>query len=144
VAKVLGRGRTRARLIRLRRTCALAFGAERPDLTVVSVPIVDERPLPALASWSGVEGDPARYDIEAVIEREQCEVTDGKPRWYCAVGMWQGPKTDVRDALDELFIDTRYVEWLEKDDPQLAALSEPMVFGAKPEVVEPVPDDGPR
>lgn len=106
---------TPLQLERWRTACLIAFGGNRPDLEVVSLPDIKENHVPALSVWSGQEGQPPRYELADVIARGDCPAPGAEqPRWICGSVLWKGTQTDISAALDEAFTDTRYLEWMDR------------------------------
>lgn len=67
-----------------------------------------------LAIWSGVEGERPDYSLHAALARGACAPQEPRPLWHCGVDFWQAPADTPFDrALQNFFIKTSYVEWLD-------------------------------
>ena len=45
----------------------------------------------------------------------ECVERKGEPLWRCGVSKWKGRDSNVSDALKDMYIHTRYIEWDEWD-----------------------------
>lgn len=111
VAEFGARGYEEKLLLRWRETCRLAFGGRGG--------YQGEEPIavPLLAVWNGeVDSDPD-YGITSAVERGDCETRVGHPVWYCLSSIWGGEGKPLQRALSEFFVETRYMEWVEYEEP---------------------------
>lgn len=79
--------------------CRRAFGDETDD---------GDWRAPVLAVWTGDPEDPPRYALKHTIDRGDCRVRDGHPRWYCGAEKWNA--TDP-EALSDFYVQTSDMEW---------------------------------
>ncbi|MFB6372651.1 MAG: hypothetical protein ABEN55_05975 [Bradymonadaceae bacterium] len=79
--------------------CRRAFGTRTDDGTWRA---------PALAVWTGEPEDAPRYPLRHAIERGDCKVRDGHPRWYCGSAKWNG---STAAQLTDFYVETSGMEW---------------------------------
>jgi hypothetical protein len=114
-AKMGARKLTDDKLERWQEGCKLAFGKPLPDLKIVELPLVSSEEVEELDVWSGVEGEAPRHGLEYAVSTGACAEREGEPLWRCGVSKWKGRDSDVSDALKDVYIHTRYIEWDEWD-----------------------------
>ncbi|MGM0555851.1 MAG: hypothetical protein ACQEVA_05695 [Myxococcota bacterium] len=88
---------------RWRQACQLAFqdgGTDRAPRA------------PALAVWSGTEGEPPAYTLREARQRGDCVAPDDAPPWMCGPAAWRGSgESDLQTELMDFFTKTRWLEW---------------------------------
>lgn len=83
---------------RWKETCRLAFMKGESD------------PLKFLAVWDGNPDNPPIYSIRPEIESGHCKQEDGYPLWWCGAKQWNGEGRTLDVALQDFFVETRYLE----------------------------------
>lgn len=89
-------------LVRWREGCRVAFGGTE-----------DQVSLPLLAVWSGDENDPPDYKWSTEVELGECVLQEGYPDWYCGAKLFIG-KGPLDKTLDDIFVKTAWVEWVDQ------------------------------
>ena len=114
-AKMGARKLTDDKLERWQEGCQLAFGKPLPDLKIVELPLVSRERMKVLDVWSGVEGEAPNHGLAYAVSTGECVERKGEPLWRCGVSKWKGRDSNVSDALKDMYIHTRYIEWDEWD-----------------------------
>ena len=71
---------------------------------------------PALAVWTGDRADPPRYALTHAVDRGDCEVRDGHPRWYCGSAKFNG---STPGELTDFYVETSGMEWEDESPLEL-------------------------
>lgn len=134
----------RTAVARWRETCQLAFigKGQGPKTTQAqedmgaqaAADMADDAqafpPKNLLAVWSGDPDDLPDYTLAWSIKQGYCQ--DGlKPRWRCVGALWKHGD-EVRQAMRDLFIKTRYIDWGDQWEDQ------PITYMARPEKTIPI------
>lgn len=82
-------------------TCRLAF--KKTDAP-------GDPALQILAVWDGTEESKPEYALKQDVDRGVCEVQEGYPMWYCGTRLWNGEGRALDMALQDFFVETRYIE----------------------------------
>lgn len=90
-------------LARWREGCRVAFGGQEKDETA----------LPLIAVWTGNPDEKPDYRLSTEIEAGECELKDGYPSWHCGSKRWIGTGP-LDKALEKIFVETSWVEWVDK------------------------------
>lgn len=88
-------------LVRWYEGCRAAFGFARDE------------PGPLLAVWDGNIEDKPDYRLSTEVSEGHCELREGYPVWHCGSRRWTG-KGEIDTALQDFFVKTAWVEWLDK------------------------------
>ncbi len=83
------------------KTCQLAF--QKSDAA-------NDPALQILAVWDGNEASEPEYALAQDVERGVCEVQEDYPMWYCGTRLWNGEGKALDMALQDFFVETRYIE----------------------------------
>lgn len=111
-AQTGGRAYDKRILERWLETCRIAFDGGRTS--------EEERNVPIIASWSGVEGELPDYSLELVQDVRVCERPPNKPIWWCGADRFAGKLEELEIVLARYFIETRYMEWPEPSESLLS------------------------